>query len=82
MAQGRSDRARSDRGDEAVGVKLTQAQVEDVRWWHKNTSMSDEAIGKRFGVSGPTIAKIITGAYRPAEDYRSANARTPDRGQS
>ena len=52
-------------------MKLTREQVADVQWWHKHTSLSDEAIAKRFNVSQATVAKILTGNYRPAEDYKN-----------
>ena len=52
-------------------MKLTREQAADVLWWHKHTSLSDEAIGKRFDVSMVTVAKIITGNYRTAEEYKS-----------
>ena len=52
-------------------MKLTREQAADVLWWYKHTSLSDEAIGKRFGVSTGTVAKIIAGNYRTAEEYKS-----------
>ena len=48
--------------------KLTAEQVDDIKWWNKNTNLSDERIGKRFGVSGPTVAKVVAGNYLPAEE--------------
>lgn len=51
-------------------TKLTAAQCADVRWWKQHTDLSDEKIGKRFGTSGPTVAKIVMGNYCPRETYK------------
>lgn len=50
-------------------LKLTVAQADDIKWWKKHTDLSDEKIGKRFGVSGPTVAKVVTGNYRPTGEH-------------
>lgn len=46
-------------------LKLTDAQAYDIKRWKKHTDLSDEKIGKRFGVSATTAAKVVTGNYRP-----------------
>lgn len=43
--------------------KLTDQDISDIRDIYETTSCSMTQIGKRFGVSQPTIAKVIEGKY-------------------
>lgn len=55
--------------------KLSAEQVQDVLWFHRNTNISEEALGRRFKVSAATISKILQGKYRSIESYKNFKKR-------
>ena len=58
--------------------KLSAEQVQDVLWFHRNTDISEEALGRRFKVSVGTISKILTGKYRSSETYKNFKKKRED----
>lgn len=71
----RDERGRTLRGQAHASARLTDLEVAAIRAEYAAGGISQRALGRKYGVSGPHVCQIVQGKYRRADVTPTGSSR-------